>query len=263
MKMLYELPEQRPMKGKRTYTVLLIVLLDSILLVLALILFFPLLTGSTNRHLTSSDWSGYVVASDLSRPQPQVTRIDASWIVPTVNVSRGNSYSAAWIGVGGQFDGTLIQAGTEQDSVNGLRTYYAWYELLPRGAVTIDSLSVAPGDRITASISLLDPNTNKWSIEIHDVTNGQSFQKNPLYDSSMLSAEWIVERPTVNNRLESLADFGEITFTGCTAVISGKGGTVNGFPSIQVTMDNRQNVELASASPFSSQDSSFTVDYLG
>ena len=82
MNMLYEPPEKPPMRKGRIFTILLIILLDS-LLVLALILFFPLLTGSANRRLTSSDWSGYVVATDVNNPQPLVTRIKASWTVPS------------------------------------------------------------------------------------------------------------------------------------------------------------------------------------
>jgi len=260
MNVLCALPEEHPTKRK-TYAVLLIVLLASLLL-LTLILVFPLLTSSPSKRLISSDWSGYSVASDLTNPQPQVTSINASWAVPAVNVSKGNSYCATWIGVGGQFDETLIQAGTEQDSINGRGTYSAWYELLPYDAVTVNSLSVSPGDRITASISLLDPTTNTWSIEIQDVTDGQSVQKSLVYDSSMLSAEWIVERPTVNNRIRTLADFGQVTFMGCTATMSGRVGTIGSFPSTQVTMYNRQNTELVSVSSLTSKGSSFTVKYL-
>jgi hypothetical protein len=146
--------------------------------------------------------------------------------------------------------------------LNGQRTYSAWYELLPYDAVTIDSLSISPGDKITASISLLDSTTNTWSIEIHDVIDGQSFQKNLIYDSSMLSAEWIVERPTVNNRIGTLADFGQVTFTDCTATIGNTVGTISSFPSVQVVMYNRQNIELVSVSPFTPDGSSFTVNYL-
>jgi hypothetical protein len=256
----YEFPEQRPEKRGRNYAVLLIVLLDS-LLVLALIFFFPLFTGSATRRLTSYDWSGYVVASDLNAPQPLVTGVNASWIVPAVNVSEGDSYSAIWIGVGGEFDSTLIQAGSEQDSVGRLGKYSAWYELLPHSAVTIDSLDISPGDRITASISLLDSNESMWSIEIQD--GEQAFKKNVVYLSSMLSAEWIVERPTVNNQLTTLANFGEVTLTGCTAIIGGEVGTVSSFHSIQVTMHNRQNTALTRVSTFTSKDSSFTVNCLG
>jgi hypothetical protein len=107
----------------------------------------------------------------------------------------------------------------------------------------------------------LDLNTSTWSIEIHD--GGQAFRKNVVYLSSMLSADWIVERPTVNNQLTTLANFGEITLAGCTATIGGKAGSVSSFPTIQVTMNNRQNTELTSVSSFTSKDSSFTVNYLG
>jgi hypothetical protein len=255
-------PEQPPTeRGRNAYRVLLIVLLASLLL-LASVLVFPLLTNSRNQHLISSDWSGYTVASDLNYPQPSVTSVNGSWTVPTADVSLSNSFSAAWIGIGGQFDGTLIQAGTEQDSTNGQGTYSAWYELLNFTVVTIDSLSVVPGDRIAASISLLDPTTSIWSIEIHDVTNERSFQKNVIYDSSMLSAEWIVERPTINNRLMTLADFGQVTFTGCTATMSSTVGTVSSFPHLQIIMYNRQNTQLVSVSPLTFNGSSFTVNYL-
>jgi hypothetical protein len=168
----------------------------------------------------------------------------------------------AWIGIGGQFDATLIQAGTEQDSTRGQETYSAWYELLNASVVTIDSLSITPGDNITGSISLLDPTNSIWSIEIHDVTNEQSFQKNVSYPSSMLSAEWIVERPTINGHLTTLADFGQVTFTGCTATISSTVGAVSSFPHVQVIMYNLQNTKLVSVSPLTSNGSSFTVKYL-
>jgi hypothetical protein len=264
MKMLYEPPEKAPMRKGRIFTILLIILLDC-LLVLALILFFPLLTGSANRRLASSDWSGYVVATDVNNPQPLVTRIEASWPVPRVGVSIRDSFSAAWIGVGGQFDRTLIQTGTEHDSINGVGTYSAWYELLPNAEVTIASLSVSAGDRITASISLLDPTANTWLIEIHDLTGAtgeQSFQNSFVYVSSMLSAEWIVERPRVNNVLRNLADFSELTFAGCAATVGGKVVTISSLPFIQVTMYN-QNTELTSVSPLASNGSSFTVNYVG
>jgi hypothetical protein len=101
------------------------------LLLVALIFVLPLFTSSPNQSLISLDWAGYSVASDLINPQPEVTSINASWTVPVINVSIGDSFCATWIGVGGQFDDTLIQVGTEQDSIDGQATYSAWYELLP------------------------------------------------------------------------------------------------------------------------------------
>jgi hypothetical protein len=228
----------------------------------ALIFVLPFFTGPLNQSLISLDWGGYSVASDLTNPQPEVTSVNASWTVPLINVSIGDSFCATWIGIGGQFDDTLIQAGTEQDSIGGQATYSAWYELLPYDAVTIDSLSISAGDVVTASISLLNVTTNVWSIEIRDITDLQSFQKSVIYNSSMLSAEWIVERPTINNRFVTLADFGSVTFTGCTAIINDQSGSISNFPFTQVTMYNRQNIELVSVSSLDSTGSSFTVDYL-
>jgi hypothetical protein len=260
-----ELPTEQPRteRGRRAYRILLFVLLASLLL-LTLVVVFPLLPNSGNQHLISSDWSGYDAASNLNYPQPSVTSVNGSWTVPTVNVSTGDSYSAAWIGIGGQFqsDLTLIQAGTEQDSLSGQAVYSAWYELLNHNVVTIGSLSVVPGARITASISLLDPTTSRWSIEIHDATNGQSFQRNVTYDSSMLSAEWIVERPTIGISHVTLADFGQVTFTGCTATIGSKVGTVSSFPHNQIVMYDGQNIQLVSVSPLALSGSSFTVSNL-
>ena len=257
-----ELPEKPRMRKRRNFAILLIILLDC-MLVFALFFFFPLLTGSTNRSVNSFDWSGYVAATNLNNPQPSVTAIEASWTVPEVSVSARNSFSATWIGVGGQFesDGTLIQMGTEQDSINGVGTYSAWYELLPYTEVTIGSLNVSPGDRIMASISLADPSTDTWLLEIHDSTGGQSYQNSIVYASSMLSAEWIVERPRVNNVLRNLADFSELTFTGCAATVGSKVETISSLPFIQVTLYN-QETELASVSPLASNGSSFTVNYL-
>jgi hypothetical protein len=259
MNALRAFPEEPPMRRRRIYAVLLIILLDS-LLIIALILFFPLFTGSPNRSLTSSNWSGYIVASDLNNPQPKVTSINASWTVPTVNGPTAGSYSATWIGVGGQFDDTLIQIGTEQNYIQGGQ-YSAWYELLPSNSVTIDSLTVSPGDSIIASISLLDSAANMWSTEIHDVTSNQSFHNSFTYVSSMLSAEWIVEAPIVNNRARTLANFGAVTFTGCTATIGGNVGTISSYPHFQVTMYTRLNMQPVSVSSLDSEGTSFTVNY--
>jgi hypothetical protein len=61
--------------------------------------------------LLTFDWAGYVIASDSVNPQPQVIGVNGSWTVPKVSVSVVDSFSAAWIGIGGQFDDMLIQAG--------------------------------------------------------------------------------------------------------------------------------------------------------
>ena len=218
-------------------------------------------TPQPTQTVMGVDWSGYSVASSLKNPQPTVTAVSGTWTVPSLTVTPGFSYSASWIGIGGQFDQTLIQTGTEHDITNGQENYSAWYEILPASPVYL-TMSVSPGDTITASIKLQDATTNTWSISIRDTTNGQSYQTNVQYDSSMQSAEWIVERPTVGNRIGLLSDFGSVTFTNCNAIIGSKTGSILEFPSSDFIMNNRQNNPLVAVSAPSTNGTSFTVTFV-
>ena len=92
-------------------------------------------------------------------------------------------------------DSTLIQTGTEQDvSSSGAASYDAWYELVPAPEL-ITSMSVNPGDRMSASIAEVVGDTNVWTITLKDLTNGQSFTTTVPYSSSHATAEWIEETP--------------------------------------------------------------------
>ncbi len=208
-----------------------------------------------------SHWSGYIVASGIQNSSPVVSRVSASWIVPEVKPSKNNTFSGVWIGIGGYGEDTLIQTGTEQEYIDGKFVYYAWYELLPNYLVHISNIHVQAGDTITASISLVSENTNTWSIEIADVTQGQRFKKTFVYNSSRLSAEWVVERPKVNGTFSTLADFGNVTFTECKATIDGNTGAISNFSYAQLVMQD-QELQLVKVSPLTDDGSSFTVSYL-
>jgi len=84
----------------------------------------PFLKVLQNQHTLSLGWSGYVVTSDALLEQPVVTGVNGSWTVPEVALSTDDAYSSAWIGIGGHLDSTLIQCGTEHDSVKG-KTHYS------------------------------------------------------------------------------------------------------------------------------------------
>jgi hypothetical protein len=247
-------------RGRMSWALLWIVsLVASLLLILPFLnMLFP---KPGAQALISLDWSGYVVASDFTSPQPVIVGVGASWTVPKVNVSAKDSFSAAWIGIGGQLDDTLIQAGTEHDSISGSESYSAWYELIPADAVTI-AMNISSGDTIIASINLLDSASNQWLIQLYDATNGQTFNETFLYDASKLTAEWIVERPTVDHSLSTLTSFGSITFTDAEAKTDSTSGTISKFSTLQVIMHNRQNIPLVTVSPLSSDGSSFMVTYL-
>jgi hypothetical protein len=212
-----------------------------------------------------SNWAGYIVASDLQNPQSSVTSVSASWAIPTVTPSPKDAFSAIWIGVGGYFDKSLLQVGSEQDCTGGQVVYFVWYELLPATSITLDTITVNPGDQINASLTLVDPSTDEWSIFIADQTSNQAYQNNVTYASSQLSAEWIVERPSTGRHILTLANIESVTFTDCQATIGAQTGVISDFPTIQSVMyhgvlDEVGINQLAATSDLKSGGSSFTVD---
>jgi Peptidase A4 family len=254
----------KPKKKWRTNAIFLVVLWIVLLLSSVTVLssvVTPFLRSLQTQTLISLDWAGYAVSTNNLFPQPQVVGVNASWIVPAVTTSGFDAFSAAWIGVGGQTDSTLIQIGSEHDSISGQPVYALWYELLPANSIPIENITVSPGDQINAAVTLIESSTNTWRMEISDVTTGQSFTKDTVYNSSRLTAEWIMERPTVNNQMSTLAHFGSITFTNLSAKISNKVGTANDFSNYEILMEDRQNNQLVKVSNLNKEGTSFTVNY--
>jgi len=212
--------------------------------------------------LRVSQWSGYIVASDMQNRSPAISSVSASWTVPEVKPSENNTFAGVWVGIGGYGEETLIQTGTEQEYIDGRSVYYAWYELLPDYLTRIPNFRIRPSDTITASISLVNENTNTWSIEMRDITQGGHFEKVVVYNSSRLTAEWIVERPNVNGTTSTLANFGNVTFTECKATVDGVSGAIGNFSYAQLVMHDDEDNPLVSVSSLDDEESGFTVSYL-
>ncbi len=251
--------------SSKRYTTMAVVLIIIDIIVIGYSISLFLTSPSQVNEPTSirlSQWSGYMVASDIQNKSPVVTSVSGSWAVPEVKSSENNTFSGVWIGIGGYGEETLIQMGTEQEYISSGSAYYAWYELYPDYLVRIPSLHVQSGDTITASISLINENASTWSIELHDVTRGEAFKKVVVYNSSMLSAEWIVERPKVNDTISTLANFGIVRFTECKATLDGVTGTIGNFSYAQIVMHEDGDTSLVSVSPLNGGGSGFTVSYL-
>jgi hypothetical protein len=219
-------------------------------------------SGAPSTVTADLNWGGYAAATDFNNPQPAISGVSGSWTVPEVAVSQTDTFSAIWIGIGGTFGMTLIQTGTEQDCVNGLVSYSAWYELLPDNSVTILTVNVSPGDTINASITLSDPTADLWTISLSDLSNGQSFRQDFVYNSSRLSAEWVVERPFVNNVLTQLADFSLITFSNCSLTMDNTPENLGALPVLKIVLANRQKIRLVDVSNLDGDGSSFTIKYM-
>jgi len=176
----------------------------------------PKTSGLVNAGWSSSNWSGYAITGG---PYNSIT---GEWTVPSVQASSKGTYSSSWIGIDGFNNSNLIQTGTEQDYYSGSAHYGAWWEILPAAETVIPSLTIHPGDVMSASIQNLG--SGQWSITLKDVTTNQSFTTQQAYSGPGSSAEWIQEAPTVGGRVATLAKYGQATFDP---------GTVNGVvPSL-------------------------------
>ena len=155
----------------------------------------------------SNNWSGYNQGT-LEQGGTLFHSIGAQWTVPTAtqHTSGQAEYSSDWIGIGGGCidsgctvtDPTLIQAGTEQDvAANGSASYSAWWEVIPGPSLTITSMTIHPGDRMSASIGETIPDSEVWTITISDLSDGQSYSTTVPYSSSHATAEWIQETPLI------------------------------------------------------------------
>lgn len=167
----------------------------------------------------SSNWSGYALSTTSPSSLPCVpgstvnyTSVSGSWTVPAVSGS-GTSYSALWTGIDGFTNSSLIQSGTEQDVINGVPRYDAWWEILPAPETVIPSIKVNPGDAITVTIT--KGAGSSWTISLTD--GAQSFSTTQSYSGPGTSAEWVVEAPTVGGRIATLAHYGSALFDSGTA----------------------------------------------
>jgi hypothetical protein len=134
--------------------------------------------------------------------------VTAKWVVPSVAVSSKATYSSDWVGIDGFNNSHLIQTGTESDYYNGSAHYDAWWEILPAAETVIRSITVKPGDTITASI--VKGSSSSWTITITD--GSHSFTTTKTYAGPHASAEWIEEAPSVGGQVAPLANYSHATF---------------------------------------------------
>lgn len=217
----------------------------------------------------STNWSGYAVEGS------SFTKALGSWTVPSVNCSTTpNTYAAFWVGIDGWTSSTVEQTGTDSDCDGTTPSYYAWYEFYPNPSYLISSVSVAPGDQMSASVTY-NSSTKKFTIKITNETTGKSYRKSAsVSGAKRSSAEWIAEAPCCTNSggILPLSDFGTVDFgqdyTGASSTNDAKDSSVSGaiggfgsniFESIMV--NGNTGADEAVPSGLSSDGTSFTVQW--
>ncbi len=204
------------------------------------------LHANTNQ---SNNWFGYDQGT-LEQGSKLFNSISGQWTVPTATQHTAGQAEASsdWIGIGGGCvdagctvtDSTLIQTGTEQDvSATGQASYSAWWELVPVPSLTISSMTVSPGDHMSASIAEVVADLNLWKITISDLTRNETYTTTVPYASTHLSAEWIEETPLELGTSPGLASLPNLSNPGFDLA------TVNGAPA---NLKASEEMELTSSS---------------
>jgi len=215
----------------------------------------------------STNWSGYAVTGT------SFTKALGSWTVPSVNCTKTpNTYAAFWVGIDGWTSDTVEQTGTDSDCDGSSPSYYAWYEFYPNPSFLISSVTVAPGDRMSASVTY---SGSKFTITITNETTGKSYSKSSTVRGAQRnSAEWIAEAPCCTNSggILPLSDFGTVDFgddyTGVSdtndATDSTNSGSINSFGSSayeSIMVNGNSGADEAVPSALSSDGTSFTVQW--
>ncbi|MCH6470203.1 G1 family glutamic endopeptidase [Sinomonas terrae] len=204
----------------------------------------------------SGNWSGY--AASTSAPN----YAQAEWTVPAVTENGSEpAYSSIWPGIGGM-DQTneLIQDGTEQDAAANGQTTYFWFELYPiENQMEITNLVPNVGDDVATDIYWANGTADFTLCDYTQNTCVTGSQSSPAPGNT---AEWIVERTSINGTLPDLANFNLVNFTNSYYDVDAMGNVeytpANGGDS--VFMQDSAGYTMAYPGSLSPDGTSFT-DY--
>jgi hypothetical protein len=216
-------------------------------------------------NATSSNWSGSVAFAPAGRT---FGWIEGEWTVPNPHApSLGSFYASEWIGIDGWGSPDVLQAGTETEilDIGIIRTsqIYTWWEWYPSGEVAISNLPVSPGDLMYCLICV-NSNTTA-TVYLTNESSGVSTHFSITAPAGTVltanSAEWVVERPSVNGALTSLSDYKAVYFDEGIAGLTGTPfQTVTLGSGTPVTMTGNNNASLSS--PILETSQIMKVDWL-
>src|SRR5262245_13338266 len=190
---------------------------------------------------TSENWSGYVIVDKSNPFLKPGSQVEAQWVVPKPVSGCGSgseTYSSAnWVGIDGAFSNDVLQAGTETDlNCKSGPTYYAWIEWFPNSEIRITNLTVSPGDLVSVSVFIASDGSKHLSVENLTTRKSVALAMTPPPGTELVgnSIEWILERPTINNKAFSkLTNYLLNPWTNISAVTfpNGRDAPVNYLPN--------------------------------
>ena len=214
----------------------------------------------SNHHAFLATWTflaklGYEGVSNFNSFQNNAIFVNGSWVVESALSSPPNSIGAQWIGIGGPASGsndignpsdTLIQIGTSScfketatipcHSSSGA-SYGAWFMVfnaVANSLINISSMSINAGDRIKASIKLVNGN---WIADINDTSRANDANtitvSQSVWNVVNDSADWLEERPGVGH---PLTNFVTADYPTGNATISSITGDIQSFDNYRINM---------------------------
>jgi len=238
----------------------------------------PVLPSTKN----STNWSGFAVyrdpyVLDRNAPPPYVF-VSAEWYVPSVAGEQGiQDNSVLWVGMDGETNGDVLQDGTGQDAIGtnffGIKwtmaSIYAWAEFFPLDMQVLPNFKVGPGDHMLGQVWM----GNAGSVPTLSGVFGVCFLQNLSNGSASYvyitppagttftgsSAEWIMERPTIDGALPDLSDYGAAMMLNAWAQRTD--GTLvapSGNPySVQITMTDAAGAIMSTVTRLSNSSMVF------
>jgi hypothetical protein len=208
---------------------------------------------------TSTNWSGAVVFAPSGK---SFSWLQGDWVVPDVGAPTEGKwyYAASWIGIDGDGSGDVCQAGIEcevyRSGSSVTRSIYPWWEWFPLPEVQITNFPVASGDMVTM-VLCANPGAGSTAATVFmtnrttGVSTSVGFSAPTGTSLNGNSAEWVVEAPTVGGSQSSLADYGEVFFSVCSAFVGklgSTGTTINGGTGDSINMVDSANNTVSTCS---------------
>jgi hypothetical protein len=197
-----------------------------------------------NATATSTNWSGYAVASGT------YTSVSASWVQPKGTCTSATRYSSFWVGLDGYSSDSVEQDGTDTDCSGGSPVYYGWYEMYPNPSYYFGD-TVKAGDTISASVTYTA--TNTYKLVLSDATQHWSVSTTQtLSGAPRSSAEVIIEAPCCTNSggILPLADFGTVNLSGSIV----DGAAIGTLSPTGITMVNSRGQDKDTISALTSNE---------
>ena len=204
----------------------------------------------------------------MARSSRAFSCIQGSWTQPKLTCpSNGSASLSIWVGFDGETGpsrATLEQIGTNADCSNGHARSFAWFEILPRDRFEQElDLDVRSGDRMAASIQIVG---RSYHLVIENLTAGEvidTYEHSP--GSRRLTAEWIVEAPTVgcpdDCQVAALLRFSTITFSTAQAIVAGRAGPIadGRWTRVRLDLEARSGLVKAQTSVLTPTGLGFSV----